>query len=66
MSESFKKTQLLLAMGNTFDAGVSSMNQDKRYQIKTFLINIEGHTDRLKNANNHMRREIYLLNESKL
>ena len=43
-------------MGNTFDAGVSSMSQDKRYQIKTFLINIEGHADRLKNANNHMRR----------
>ena len=54
MSESFKKTQLPLAMGNAFDADVSSMSQDNRYQIKTFLVNIEEHTDRLENANNHL------------
>ena len=56
MSESFKKTQPPLAMGNAFDADVSSMSQDNRYQIKTFLINIEGHTDRLENASNHLSR----------
>ena len=41
-------------MGNAFDEDESTMSQDNRCQIKAFLINIEGHTDRLKNASNHL------------
>jgi GR25 family glycosyltransferase involved in LPS biosynthesis len=43
-------------MGNAFDKDKSTMSQDNRCQIKTFLINIEGHTDRLKNTSNHLDR----------